>query len=162
LCNLVVLYAATDRASEALTLMEQAASIDDRMIGQVLAIGSDRQRIACINMNIGHLYGFLSLVQEYHSNTPAAIRAALDLVLLRKAIAAEATATQRDVVLGGKYPALEPKLRELAALRMQIARKTLVGPGHEGLEAHLQRLAEWDHQKEGLEAEVARQIPEMN
>ena len=86
----------------------------------------------------------------------------LELVLRRKAIAAEAMGTQRDAVLGGKYPALEPKLRELAALRMQIARKTLAGPGPERLESHVQRLAEWNAQKEGLELELARQIPEMN
>ena len=55
---------------------------------------------------------FLSLVLQ-PSDSPAAVRAALDLVLRRKAIAAEALATQRDAVLGGKYPALEPKLREL-------------------------------------------------
>jgi hypothetical protein len=53
-------------------------------------------------------------------------------------------------------------MRELAALRMQIARKTLAGPGPEGLESHLRRLGEWNAQKERLEAELARQIPEMN
>jgi CHAT domain-containing protein/tetratricopeptide (TPR) repeat protein len=160
--NLAGLYAAAGRASEALSLMEQAASIDDRMIGQVLAIGSDRQRIAYVNTVLGNLHGILSLVQQHLTDSSAAIGTALDLVLRRKAIAAEATAAQRDAVLGGKYPALAPKLRELAALRMQIARTTLAGPGTEGLESRVRRLAEWNAQKERLEAELARQIPEMN
>ena len=142
--------------------MEQAAAIDDRMIGQILAIGSERQRIAFLNTVLGNLYAFLSLVLQHLGDSPAAVHAALELVLRRKAIAAEAVATQRDAVLGGKYPALEPRLRELAALRMQIARKTLAGPGPEGLESHLRGLAEWNAQKERLEAELARQIPEMN
>ena len=107
--NLAGLYAATGRASEALPLMEQAAAIDDRMIGQILAIGSERQRIAFLDAVLGNLYSFLSLVLQHLGDSPAAVRAALDLVLRRKAIAAEAVATQRDAVLGGKYPALEPR-----------------------------------------------------
>jgi tetratricopeptide (TPR) repeat protein len=160
--SLSTLYVATGRCSEALPLMEQAASVMDRMVGQILAIGSERQRIAYLNRVVGSLHGFLSLVLHHLSDSPAAVRAALDLVLRRKAIAAEAMGTQRDAVLGGKYPALEPRLRELAALRMLIARKILAGPGLEGLECHLQRLAEWNRQKEHLEADLARQIPEMN
>ena len=113
--------------------MEQAAAIDDRMIGQILAIGSERQRIAYLNTVLAGIFTRFCL---WCCNTSAILPvpsdAALDLVLRRKAIAAEALATQRDALLGGKYPALEPQLRELAALRMQIARKTLAGPGPEG------------------------------
>jgi hypothetical protein len=104
----------------------------------------------------------LSLVLQHHGDSPGAIHAAFDLVLRRKAVAAEAVATQRDALLGGRYPALEPRLRDLAALRMQIARKALAGPGPEGLESHARRLAEWNTQKERLEAELASKIPEMN
>jgi len=160
--NLAVLYAAKGRASEAMSLMEQATAIDDRMIGQILAIGSERQRAAFLNTGLVNLHAFLSLVLQHFSDSPDAIHAALELVLRRKAVAAEALATQRDALLGGKYPALEPGLRKLAGLRMQISRKTLAGPGPEGLEPHLQGLAEWEAKKEGLEAGLARQIPEMN
>ena len=45
---------------------------------------------------------------------------------------------------------------------MQIARKTLAGPGPEGIESHLQRSPSGNAQRERLEAELARQIPEMN
>jgi tetratricopeptide (TPR) repeat protein len=160
--NLALSYAAMGRASEALPLMEQAASINDRMIGQILAIGSERQRVAYLTTDLWKLYTFLSLVQQHLGDSLAAARAILDLVLRRKAITAGAVAAQRDAVLGGRYPALEPKLRELAALRMQIARKTLAGPGPEGLESHLRILAGWHARRERLEADLARQIPEMN
>jgi hypothetical protein len=101
-------------------------------------------------------------VLDDFADTPAAVRSAFDLVLRRKAIAAEATATLREAVLGGKYPALQPRLRELAALRMQIARAALAGPGAEGPEIQRQRLAEWSVQRERVGAELAQQIPEMN
>jgi CHAT domain-containing protein/tetratricopeptide (TPR) repeat protein len=160
--NLAVVLTATNRAAEALLLLQQAAAIDDRMIGQVLTIGSEGQRIAFLQTLRSRLYLTLSLVLEYLGESPAATRAAFDLVLRRKAIAAEATATQRDAVLGGKYPALRPRLQELVALRMQVARATLAGPGPEGPEAHRRRLAEWSAQKERLESELAGQVPEMN
>jgi CHAT domain-containing protein len=108
------------------------------------------------------MFVLFSIILQHLDGFPAAIRSAIDLVLQRKALASEALSTQRDVLLGGKYPALGPRLRQLATLRMQIARKTLAGPGPEGLESHLRELAEWNAVKEGLEADLARQIPEMN
>ncbi len=160
--NLAFLFAATGRASEALQVMEQAAAIADRMIGQVLSIGSERQIISFLTTQAGRFFRTLSLVLKYHYESPSGVCSALDLVLRRKAITAEVRASQREAVLGGRYPALEPKLRELAALRMQIARKTLAGPGPEALASHRQELANLETEKESLEAELASQIPEMN
>ncbi len=51
--------------------------------------------------------GFLSLVLGHLYESTGTVRAALDLVLRRKAIGAEALAAQRDAVLSGRYPALE-------------------------------------------------------
>ena len=160
--NLAGLYVATARTSAALSLMRQAAAIDDRMIGQVFSIGSEGQRAAFLKMIQTRIEGYLSLIWRHLGEEPDAVRAALDLVLRRKAIGAEALAAQRDAVLSGKYPALEPQLREWSTLRGQIAQKTLAGPGPEGLPAHRQLLTQWDQQKERLEAELARRIPEMN
>jgi hypothetical protein len=57
-----------------------------------------------------------------------AVRSVLDLVLRRKGLAAEALAAQRDAVLGGRYPHLQPQLRQWTGLRLQIAQKELAGP----------------------------------
>src|SRR5207248_169180 len=107
------------------------------------------------------LDGFLSLV-SWHPRGPEAVRAALDLVLRRKAITAEALAVQRDALLSGKYPALQAPLREWSGLRLQIAQQALAGPGPRGLQAHRQQLAQWAARKEALEAQLAQQVPEMN
>ena len=80
----------------------------------------------------------------------------------RKALGAEALSIQREAVLGGQYPALAPTLHHLHVLRIQIAQTTLAGPGPEGLAAHQEQLAAWHAEKDRLEAELARQIPEMN
>jgi tetratricopeptide (TPR) repeat protein len=160
--NLAGLYIATDRETEALPLMEQAASIDDLMIGQVFSIGSESQRTAYLKKVRVNLALFISLISQHLSSSRAAINSAIELVLRRKAIGAEALAAQRDAVLGGRYPDLEPELKDLINLRMQIAQKTLAGPGQEGLAEHQKTLSIWNKQKENLEAELVRQIPEMN
>jgi len=160
--ELTVLYVATQRQDEALLLTQQADAIDDYMIGQVFSVGSENQRATYAKSIQTHLAAHLSLVLHYFSETASAVRAALDLVLRRKAIGLEALLVQRAAVLGGKYPVLQPRLSELTTLRMQVAQKILSGPGAEGIEVHQKQLAEWNARKERLEADLARQIPEMN
>jgi tetratricopeptide (TPR) repeat protein/CHAT domain-containing protein len=160
--NLACLWVALDQPTKALTLLQQAASIDDRMLGQVFSIASDRQRAAFLGTLQGKTDAFLSLISQYLWQSAEAVRAALELVLRRKTLAAEALAAQRDAVLGGKYPLLQASLRQLTELRSAIARKTLAGPGPEGVQEHHQQLTQSSSQKELLEAELARQIPEMN
>jgi tetratricopeptide (TPR) repeat protein len=159
--DLAALYAATNRETEAYELMCRAAVIHDRMIGQVFSIGSESQRVAYLNTIQGNLAFFVSHVSQHFAQSAPEVRAALDLVLRRKAIGAEALAAQRDAVLSGKYPEQREQLKELSTLRMQIGQKTLAGPGAEGLQRHLTVLAQWTAQKEQLEMELALRIPEM-
>ena len=93
---------------------------------------------------------------------PTALTAGFDLVLRRKALGAEVLAIQRDTVLGGKYPALEPQVREWTTLRRQTGRKRLDGPGRDDPQEHQRLLASWENRQEQLEAALARHIPEMN
>jgi CHAT domain-containing protein/Tfp pilus assembly protein PilF len=160
--NLATLFAATNRETEAMKMMEQALAIDDRMIGQIFSISSENQRTAYLQTIRHRLDAFLSIVTKGLLASTEAVRFALSLVLRRKAIEAEALATQRDAVLGGRYPEVAPQLREITMMRTQIAQKALSGPGKEGLQTHQQLLVEWNAKKEKLEAELVHQVPEMN
>jgi CHAT domain-containing protein/tetratricopeptide (TPR) repeat protein len=162
LMNLAQLCAATSRYPESLGLMLQTAEVRDRLIGQVSAIASERQRAAYLWKAQFDLYAALSLVRRHLASDPAAVRAGLDLLLRRKAVGAEALGTRRDAVQGGKYPELQPRLRELSALRARIVQKALAGPGAEGGSAHLRLLGQWNEEREKIEAELARGIPEMD
>jgi tetratricopeptide (TPR) repeat protein len=159
--DLACLYAGSGRESEALGLMEQATAIGDRMVAQVFSMGSERQRMSYLESIQWQFAVFLSLVSESLSQSQRAVGLAVDLVLRRKAIAAEALAIQRDVVLGGRYPALQPNLRELTALRRRIHQKRLAGPGPEGLRAHQQLLMQWTARGESLDKELGSQISEI-
>jgi CHAT domain-containing protein/tetratricopeptide (TPR) repeat protein len=160
--NLALLWAARDRPQEAFDLLRQAAAIDDRLIGQLFAIASDRQRAAFLQQVQKQLAILLSLVRRSLSGSPEAVRTALDVVLRRKAIRAEADTVRRRTVLTGADPHLQTQMQEFYMLSAQIARKALAGPGPEGPDAHQRLLAEWEARREELERTLARRIPEMN
>lgn len=161
LINLASVYAATDRATEALELMKQSVAISDKLIGQVFSIGSESQRMAFLQLLDSEFNGFISLVFQDLASSCSAVQAAFDLVLRRKALGAEAISEQREAVLRGRYPHLEPKLGRIATLRSQIARTLLARTDRADSEARRDRIAEWMREKEEIEAELAHQIPEM-
>ncbi len=161
LANLAALYAATSRESDALVLLNRAQRINDRLIRHVFSIASESQRLGYLRRIRGDMDAYLSLISHYLANSPTAVMDGLDLVLRRKAIVAEAMAVERDAILGGRYPDLEPSLHQLRTLRLQIAQRMMSGPGPEGLEAHRQLLDKWQTEREGLEVTLANKIPEI-
>jgi CHAT domain-containing protein len=87
---------------------------------------------------------------------------AADIILRRKAIGLEVAVTQRAALLSGRYPHLEPQIREWTTWRTQLATKTLSGPAeNESPEDHKQALNEWSTRLDRLERELASQIPEL-
>jgi len=160
--NLAGLYAATHRVNEALDEMKNAAAINDGMIGHIFSMSSEEQRMEYLTTLRGQFAAFLSLVVQHLSQSPAALQAAFELVLRRKAIGAEALSIQRDAVLEKRYSNLAKKMHTLTQLRAQIARETMDGPLLEGVQAYQQRLRELHTRKNRLEVEIVRQIPEMN
>src|SRR5205823_1194512 len=125
-------------------------------------IGSDSQRLGFLQTIQSNVDMVLSLVSGGLAHSAEAVGTAVDLVLRRKAVAAEALAAQRDALLGGQYPGLQGALRQWLALRMRIARKTLAGPDLESWPEHQQQLEGWAREKEAMEVELASQVPEMN
>ncbi|MGO8944244.1 MAG: tetratricopeptide repeat protein [Syntrophobacteraceae bacterium] len=160
--NLAALCAATSRQDEALELMNHTQCIDDRLIRHVFSFATESQRMGYIAVIRGEMHSFLSLISQYLSNSPAAVKYGLDMVLKRKAIVAEALAAQRDAILGGRYPDLAPALRNLRTLNAQIAQKIMSGPGPEGPEAHRQLIEKWSAEKESVEVFLASRIPEID
>ena len=142
--------------------MKDVVSIDDDLLGQIFSIGSERQRMAFLNIINKNFHNFLSITLQYYGNSKEDIKYALNLIIRRKGIGAEALTATRDAILSGKYPEMESKLHELNILRIKIAMKTLAGHDEtETLDAHNQILAEWNNRKENLEADLANHISEI-
>lgn len=159
--SLAGVLCATGRESGALPLLKQAAAIDDVMVGQVFSVVSESQRLTFMESLQHRVAEYLSLTWQCFEASSEAVRSAFELVLRRKAIAAEAFAVQRDAVLGGRYPELKPQLDELTQLRVSIAGSYLSRSVTEKPQFHPKQLAEWIRRKDLLEVELAGRIPEM-
>ncbi|WP_299068756.1 CHAT domain-containing protein, partial [Accumulibacter sp.] len=160
--NLALNHAAQGRPREALTAILAAARVEDRMIGKLFGFASEDQRNGYLTQlrDTGAL--MLSLLLSDFAAVPDAVRAGLDYILRRKALSAEAAAVQQRALLEGRYPQQRDRLQQLRLLCGQIARKIMTGPGpKESPAAHRQTLAAWEAERDALQAELARAIPEI-
>ena len=140
-------------------LLKQSIEIDNRLIGQIFSIGSERQRMDFLPHVLSNLYMYLSLIRQHFLSHKEYVHSVFNLVLQRKALGAEALAIQRDAILSGKYPELRTKLQELRNIRMLLARRVIHIDQTQGhIEPELELLNE---KKEKLEKELAQQIPEI-
>jgi tetratricopeptide (TPR) repeat protein len=160
--DLAVLLAATGRFDEALGLMQQAAGVEERLLRTVLMAGPEDRRDDWLRATRARQGAFLSLVLRHLASSPAAVRAAFDLVLRRKGLADEARAGRRSEVLARRHPDLAGQARELAALDGQLAERLASGPRQgEPLTEHLQQVAACRSRRNRLESELARPAPEI-
>jgi CHAT domain-containing protein/tetratricopeptide (TPR) repeat protein len=162
LIALATCQAMNSRGSGALSLLIQAEDIHDQIMANIFSLMSNRQREAFLTSIRRSFEVFLSLVLQQFTTSAQATGEALDLVLKRKALGAEVAMLQLERALGGKHPGLQRKLSELISLRMQIAQTMLAGLHRVGSGNRGQLSREIERRREELEAELARQIPELN
>ena len=157
LTHLAVFYAATGREAQALDCAEKAAAIDDQQVRQAFEIESESRRIAFLQTFQGKQDIFLSIVAQFFSECPAAVKSALQLTRRRKQIRTDASASKRDVVLGLRYPELKSKLQRLLSLRMQSIGQAFASQAGGTAGEVTASIAE----KQELELDVAKQAPEL-
>jgi tetratricopeptide (TPR) repeat protein len=161
LIRLALVLQARDRADEALAAVEEALAVGIRVAGQLSAMSSDAARLDIVRRQLSHLGIALSIVHASLTSDFAAVARAYELVLRRKAIAAQALVAQRTAVLSGRYPHLEPKLRALDELRSQIVRNAMQAPPPGDVDKHSRLLAEAIQHRQAVETELAGEIAEM-
>ncbi|MBE9129741.1 MULTISPECIES: tetratricopeptide repeat protein [unclassified Coleofasciculus] len=152
--NLAVLFAATDRYSEALELRKEAAAIENRLISQAFAASSERDRLTYLQLFRANFEGFLSLVYKHLHDSPQAKQAALNLVLQRKAITAAALAALNQAIYSGRYPHLTEELKKLRELSDEIIYFTFTQPQPD-------RIRQLQAEQNKLQQQLARQVPEI-
>lgn len=160
--NLALALAGANRYREALQKMQEAAKIQTQLIGQVFCISSDNQRIDYLQDEQSDLSGHLSLIHQFFPNDRPAIQSAFDLVMQRKALATEAAILQRTAIWSDRYPHLKSQLQDLQKIDTQIANFSLKTPSSEDKAADDSRLANLQQQRDELDRQLSRQIPELD
>jgi CHAT domain-containing protein len=157
-----LLQAKMGNPEKALHLLHQGALLTDGIIWKVFTNASERQRLTYLLGANGAFDLFLSLVLTDLPDSSEAVSQAFDLVLRRKGIVLESTTRQQELAFSTVYPQLSEKLMELHRLRRQAAATLLSGPGVAGKEVYQASVRKCEADRDRLEAELAREIPEMN
>ncbi|WP_406486065.1 tetratricopeptide repeat protein [Streptomyces phaeochromogenes] len=156
--NLAVLQALEGDLRGALRLTGEVERTTSRLLFDVFATASERQRLQLLGTAHHRLSVMLSLVAALDAPDEE-VAGAFEIILRRKGVVSEAQGAFRDETYEGASTELQAKINHVRLLREKIARKTLSGPGAEGSDAHVETLADWAEEKERLEAELARVTP---
>lgn len=159
--NLALLYAATDRPLLAFKLMRRASRIEDRVIRNIFASSSDRDRLAYLKTIRGKFEAFLSLVYSHFSHSKAAKKAALNLTLKRKGLTASALAAFNQAIYRDRYPHLREKFQQWRQKCDQLLELSHSQPEPEEKDIYQAALKKLEADCNQLERELAREVPEI-
>ncbi len=149
LSNLALMYWAAGRLPEAIQVLTRAQDAEEKMLGRVVAGGSEAQKRAYLATLTGQTQAPVTLALETRS--PQAARLALTTQLRRKGRALDATASGLSTLRARLGPEEQKLLDELDAARAQYVTLVLQGPGANPLAAYrtsLERLDEQIRQRE--------------
>ncbi len=157
--NLAILYAASDQTKKAFSLMQQATTIENKLISNLFAASSQQTRFAYLKTVRGNFEAFLSLILNHLADNNEAVTAAFNLVLQRKSLTAAALTAQNQALYSGRYPHLQKEFSELRRLSDEIVQLTFATPAEQ---SHNQtNLVELQQQYNELERQLATQVPEI-
>ncbi|NER82554.1 MAG: CHAT domain-containing protein, partial [Leptolyngbya sp. SIO1D8] len=147
---------------KSLALLKQVEDSDYAILSQIISVSSEQQTLNYLRKSRFNLVLCLSLLLEQLFDSSTAIREGFEIVLRRKGFLVESLSFQRSEILQGSRPDLAVDLQALSDLRTRIAQATLAGKVTGSEEDDRRLLADWNTQRDRLEAELARQIPEVN
>ncbi len=155
LSALAQVHAAMNEPTAAILCATEAIGIGERMIQRLLFVSNAQQREALLDNLEQDFHRFVTLALRYGADFPNFIDVIFTLVQRRKAIGANATATQRLQILSSQSPTLKQLLKRLIDLQQRIARKTIVGPVSDYIKEHSEVLQHWTAQKRELEIRLS-------
>ena len=154
--NLAFLSASLGRHPQAHSLFLRSLSIQDGNREDAFLLLSERQKLAYMEERRGRLHAFLSHTSQYLSSDPSAPSEALDAWLRWKGAVMEAQGRYLEAVYASADPQIDRKLKELTALRRDLAQLQRSRPEKLSWEDYRARMRELTAQKEAREAELSR------
>lgn len=161
LSQLAISYYASGKTKEALDVLITGSRVADRQFGEAMSLSSDDLRMSYSFSALFELSLLLTVARDKAAGMGPRLEKVLDTVLRRKALVAEASIAMRDVVLGGRYPSLQPLLEELHKLRNQVALMALGAESENQPTSYERDITAKRDRLRALEASLAKEIPEL-
>ncbi len=159
--SLARLYQAKGETTQAIGYRTRGNDTTERDLVRNLVVGSELQKALYLKQTATDTDQTISLQVQAAPDDPAAIRAALNVILRRKGRALDAMASALGNLRNRQNPEVQKLLNDYANLVGQISILTLRGPGKKNLEDHLADIRSLEDQKEKLENEISRQSGEF-
>ncbi|MBO0857858.1 MAG: CHAT domain-containing protein [Chloracidobacterium sp.] len=158
---IAALYAAKGDFVQAVKFQALADTTVERNIAHNLVIGSERQKLAYLDIVSGQIDRTISLHLRYAPDDPAARDMAATMILQRKGRALDAT-SQNLNALRNRFSAEDQALLDrLTETRSQIARLVLGGPQKMIAEQYQTRIKELEEQADKDEADIGSRNSEF-
>jgi CHAT domain-containing protein/Tfp pilus assembly protein PilF len=154
--DLSMLYAAKDDIGRAIMMLSRANAIDEGNFANVLALGSERQKLAFLDLySIKWTNLTLSLQSGFAPNDPQALTLAFTTVLRRKARGLDAMAGTLTTIRRKATPQDLGLLDKLKDARAQLATLRLAEPGAVRLDTYQQKTKDLENTIDDLEANLS-------
>ena len=155
--NLAGLLAATNRPHEALIHIQEALTVEQKIMCRVFAYSSESDRLRHLKSIRTTFDSFLSLIFSHFFNSPEAVTTALDVILQRKGLSAAAVAAFNFAIYSDRYSHLTEQFQQWKSLNEQITHLTFCEPTPE----NRQYLTQLKQKAEQLEKYLASKVPEI-
>jgi CHAT domain-containing protein/Tfp pilus assembly protein PilF len=159
--NLAVLYRSQGNIEQAIKYKEGAGETRERELIKNLAAGSEKSKLAYLNLTAFELDQTISLHLISAVDNKAAARLALTGILRRKGRALDAMTDSIAILRRRANKEDGDLLDQLADTRAQYSALSLRGPGKEGIEQHKANLKALEDQMEKLEQRVSSRSAEF-
>ncbi len=192
LADLAMMLGLLDQPMAAFEATQEAAFVDDLLIGQIFSIASTDERAQLLKEVRARDDRMLSLVSSWLSsevrrlietdtsglgeNPESTVRANAEVrrfvrstiavvagtVLQRKGLSVEALSVRWEAMMAGRYPEMMGALHELRELELEIARRSMARQDASSVDKQASATAALTDRARRLEARIVQHIPEMD
>ncbi|MBI4748668.1 MAG: CHAT domain-containing protein [Acidobacteria bacterium] len=156
LSHLAVFYQATGEITQAVGYRSRSNDAIESDLARNLVSGSENQKVLYLKKTANKTDLTISLHVQTAPQDPAALRAALTVILRRKGRGLDAMTNALAILRNQQRPKTQKLLDDYANLASQISVLTLRGPGKKKPEEHHASMRVLEDQKEKLENEISR------
>jgi len=149
--NLAKLRAATGLHTEAHALFSRSALVGDRVKESAFLILPEKEKLEYINQNTYRIETFISHTSSHMTAAGASMEDALNAWIKWKGSVLEAQGRYIDALATSGDPKVQKMLMELTAVRREMARLQISGPGKAGPDEYKKRVASLEKKKQELE-----------
>lgn len=161
LVNLFALNRDRKDAGQAMSFLMRGQEIHERNVSHDLLTGSERQKLAYLDLYVGQVSQAISLHVQLAPDDAQAKQIALETLLRRKGRVLDVMADSIARLRRHANPESQALFDQLTAVRSQLAALTLRGPEFFGPASHRAKLKSLNEQMEKLEGEISARSAEF-